>query len=282
MAATRRRGKKAARRTAGGARRGSRPRRAALPSRRIEDLTWQRFGELVPAEFSRVLVPVGTMEAHGVLPLGTDILIPDRLADRLAEPLDSLIAPTVPYGITSSLLPYPGSMTLERDTFFALMLQVGGELARNGFRQIILLNGHGGQTDELRRVVGELYRRNGTFGMVVEWWPLAQEACRQVFGTAGGHAGVDETAAVMALAPELVEPDRMRPSLGYRVRPGLAARPAPGPILQFGDDEGSPSFDPRRAARYLERMVETVRDAVQEALDGWERNLPAGDGGGRR
>ena len=77
-------------------------------SRRLADLTHHTFHDLVPGKITRVLVPVGTMEAHGVLPLGTDTLIPDRLADRLAEPLDALIAPAMPYGITSSLLPYPG------------------------------------------------------------------------------------------------------------------------------------------------------------------------------
>jgi len=138
---------------------------------------------------------------------------------------------------------------------------------------VIFLNGHGGQSTELRQVVGELFRSHGLFGMVAEWWPLAAEACREIYGRAGGHAGVDETAAVVALAPDLVEPDRLRPSLSYTARPGLAARTAPAPILHFGDDTGEPSFDPERAAEYLERMVESVRAAIQEALDAWERNL---------
>ena len=272
MSALDRRKRKSARRAVPGVKRPSR-RRANPLSRRIADLTHHRFGELVPEQFSRVIVPVGTMEAHGVLPLGTDALIPDRLADRLAEPLEALIAPTVAYGITSSLLAYPGSMTLEKSTFVDMMTQIGSELGRNGFRQLIFLNGHGGQTDELRTVVGELWRRSGLFGMAVEWWHLAAEACREVYGTAGGHAGVDETAAVVALAPGLVDADRMRPSLEYRVRPGLAARPAPAPILHFKGDEGGLSFDPDRAADYLDRMVASVLEAVREVTRSWERNL---------
>ena len=108
------RASKATGRTRAAPRRTSRDR---LPTRRMEDLTWQRFGELVPRRIDRVLVPVGTMEAHGVLPLGTDTLIPARLAERLAPDLDALVAPAMPYGLTSSLLAYPGSMTLERRTF---------------------------------------------------------------------------------------------------------------------------------------------------------------------
>ncbi len=242
-------------------------------NRRMADLTWQRFEELVPEHIKRVLVPVGTMEAHGVLPLGTDTLIPDRLANRLAEPLDALIAPTIPYGLTSSLLAYPGSMTLEKETFQDMVYEIGSELERNGFRQILFLNGHGGQTDELRHVVGELHRDLEVAAMVVEWWPLGADACRDIFGTAGGHAGVDETAAVMAMAPDLVEPSRMDGALSYRVRPGLIARPAPGPILHFGEGEGDPVFDEIKAKKYLDAMVNAVLAAVREALDGWAANL---------
>ena len=263
----------------GGARAASPRKRAASGKhpphpRRIADLTWQVFSELVPSRIDRVLVPVGTMEAHGVLPLGTDVWIPERLAERLADPLGALIAPAIPYGITSSLLAYPGSMTLSRSTFVDLVTQVGSELHRNGFQTLIFLNGHGGQTEELRAVVNGLGREAGRFGMVVEWWPLGEAACREIYGTAGGHAGVDETAAVVALAPDLVQPARLRPSLSYRVRPGLAARPAPAPILHFGEESREPSFDPKRAARYLERLVEEVRAAIQEVLDAWKKNLP--------
>ena len=245
--------------------------------RRMADLTWQRFEELVPEHIQRVLVPVGTMEAHGVLPLGTDSLIPHRLAQRLAEPLDALIAPTLSYGLTSSLLAYPGSMTLEKETFEDMVYEIGAELERNGFRQILFLNGHGGQTDELRHVVGELHRDLDVAAMVVEWWPLGAEACREVFGTAGGHAGVDETAAVVALAPDLVEPGRMDGALSYKVRPGLIARPAPGPILHFDEDEGDPVFDDAKAKKYVDAMVDAVLAAIREALDGWAANLGEGD-----
>lgn len=246
------------------------------PTRLMADLTWQSFEELVPEHIQRVLVPVGTMEAHGVLPLGTDTLIPDRLAARLAEPLDALIAPTIPYGLTSSLLAYPGSMTLEKETFEDMVYEIGAELERNGFRQILFLNGHGGQTDELRHVVGELHRDADVAAMVVEWWPLGSEACREVFGKAGGHAGVDETAAVTALAPGLVEPERMDEALSYKVRPGLIARPAPGTILHFGDDEGEPVFDAAKAKKYTDAMVDSVLAAINEALEGWATNLGEG------
>ena len=60
---------------------------------RLRDLTWREFRELVPARFDTVVLPVGTLEAHGGIPLGTDIIIPEYLAERLAERLPLVIAP---------------------------------------------------------------------------------------------------------------------------------------------------------------------------------------------
>ena len=78
------------------------------------------------------------------------------------------------------------------------------------------------------------------------------------------------------LAPGLVEPDRMDQALSYKVRPGLIARPAPGTILHFGDDEGDPVFDAAKSKKYTDAMVESVLAAIQEALDGWATNLGEG------
>ena len=79
-----------------------------LRTRKLEELNWQEFGKIVPKVTDAVLLPVGTLEAHGVTGLGTDNFIPVSLAERIAGKVNALIAPTIPYGITRSLLPYPG------------------------------------------------------------------------------------------------------------------------------------------------------------------------------
>ena len=61
--------------------------RPVLTERRLARLNWMEMGEWVPREISTVLVPVGTLEAHGILSLGTDNEIPSRLAEALAERL---------------------------------------------------------------------------------------------------------------------------------------------------------------------------------------------------
>jgi creatinine amidohydrolase len=74
-----------------------------------EEINWMEFEKLVPDEYDTAILPTGTVEAHGVSPLGTDNLIPMEICRRIAEDLKAIIAPPVNYGITSSLLGYPTS-----------------------------------------------------------------------------------------------------------------------------------------------------------------------------
>src|SRR2546428_13946791 len=81
------------------------PRRARTISRerRIDRINWMEFAEIVPRHVGTALLPVGTLEAHGITSLGTDNEIPTRLSEALAERLNALVAPTIPYGVTAHL-----------------------------------------------------------------------------------------------------------------------------------------------------------------------------------
>ena len=86
--------------------------------RHIEKLTYIEVGKLIEKGNDTVILPIGTIEAHGPhLPLGTDVIIPSSIAEKLAEAIDGLIAPPIYYGITRSLLAYSGSLTVPQDVF---------------------------------------------------------------------------------------------------------------------------------------------------------------------
>ena len=127
-------------------------------SHRLEELTWQEFKELVPKRIDTVILPVGTVEAHGVSPLGTDNLIPVTIAERIAGDLKAMVAPLIPYGITRTLLAYPGSLTVTSATFENYLTEVLDSLAEKGFKKIAIMNGHGGQIDELRRAAQKIHQ----------------------------------------------------------------------------------------------------------------------------
>ena len=75
----------------------------AQTSRQLADLNWMEFRELVPSKIQTVLLPTGTLEAHGVINNGADTTAPADLAAGMAPRLNALVAPAVPYGLTGNL-----------------------------------------------------------------------------------------------------------------------------------------------------------------------------------
>jgi len=243
-------------------------------SRLVSELSWERFRERVPFETDLVIVPIGTIEAHGAIPLGTDNIIPAAMARDLAPRLGALIAPPVPYGVTNSLLPYPGSTTVSSATFEAYLFEAVAGLAQAGFRRAVLLNGHGGQSGEVGRVVHRLWSESKIFSVAIEWWGLAAEISRDVYGeVTSGHAGVEETAMVLAVAPELVDRERATTIRRAARRYGVKARPFPATIILEREEkngDGAPVLDAGKAAEFYRRTVEAVGSALEEVFAGWE------------
>jgi creatinine amidohydrolase len=248
------------------------PARVKAPrTRRLAELNWQEFARLVPGRTDLVLLPVGTIEAHGVTGLGTDNQLPEDIAARIAPDINALIAPTVNYGITRALLPYPGSLTVERDTFERYCLEVAAGLADAGFSSIVFLNGHGGNTDALRNVCFRLFRERQAYGAVIDWWTLCADDVRQVYGQAGGHAGTDETALVLAGHPADVRRELYSDDLAYLLRPGLHAVPFPGSIMLYKENEGLPDFDPAKAGRLFDLVCARVTTTIRDVIKRWQR-----------
>jgi creatinine amidohydrolase len=241
-----------------------------MKTRYFSNLTWQEFGEIVPKKTSTVILPVGTIEAHGDIPLGTDNIIPQDIAEYTAEKINALIAPPVNYGITSSLLPYPGSITLEKDTYKKMILEIMLELARNKFRTIIVMNGHGGQVDELKEAALETFKKTGTRVIVVHWWILTYEWTKEFYGQMGGHAGIDETAAVMAISPELVKPERYSESMPREYKRGIQSYPFAGPIILYKEGEGMPLFDADKARKFYIKARDIILSEIKSILKSYK------------
>jgi creatinine amidohydrolase len=74
-------------------------------TRELERMNWMEFRELVPKRIDTVLVPLGTLEPHGVTANGADSIAPLAIARAIAPKVNALIAPVVPYGITGSMDP---------------------------------------------------------------------------------------------------------------------------------------------------------------------------------
>ncbi len=247
------------------------PTTSKLPIR-LEELTWQEFKELVPRRIDTVILPVGTVEAHGVTPLGTDNIIPLTISEKIAPDLKALVAPLLPYGITRTLLAYPGSLTVSSSAFENFTGEIIDSLAEKGFKKIIVMNGHGGQIDELRRAAQKVHQARQVKMAVIHWWLLCSEVTKEVFGQAGGHAGIDETACVLAVEPGLVKKQKYNKKLAHTMQAGVHAVPAPGTILLYKEGEGYPDFDQEKARLYLDKVCLKVKSTVQDIFKKWEHS----------
>ncbi len=243
-------------------------------TREMNLLGWQEFAELVPARVETVLIPTGTLEPHGVLPNGSDNLAPEAMARDLAERLNALIAPTLNYGFTGSLDAFPGSFSIGANAYEAFIMDVMTGLARNGFRNLIILNGHGGgQTAILQRVAEEVGRRERVRTLVTNWWSIASEITFEVFGEDGGHAGNNENAYVQAIVPEHVHPARYSADMATpgSSPSGWRAYPFPSSIILYQPGQGYPDFDPAKARTYFERVNERMAELIESTIEKWDR-----------
>ncbi len=123
---------------------------------------------------------------------------------EIAPRVNALVAPAIPYGFTGIMDAYPGSFTVPEAAFRGYVSAVLAGLAKNKFKNIIVLNGHGGgQTAVLSALAQEVGRETGTRILVVNWWSYCSDVTLEVFGEDGGHGAENETAYIMAIDPAL-------------------------------------------------------------------------------
>jgi creatinine amidohydrolase len=112
---------------------------------RVRDLNWMQLEEYLQRD-DRIVLPIGSTEQHAYLSLETDNIIAERLAAEAAEPLGIPVLPVLAYGVTPGFGAFPGSPTLRLETFVAAVRDILDSLHGQGFRRLLIANGHGGNT----------------------------------------------------------------------------------------------------------------------------------------
>jgi len=239
----------------------------------MERINWMEFREWVPAKIEVVLLPLGTIEAHGVTANGTDIIAPVAMAKEIAPRVNAMIAPAIPYGFTGILDAYPGGFTVPEDVYRAYVRAVLIGLAKNKFKDIIMLNGHGGgQTAILSALAQGVGRKTRTRILVVNWWSFCSDVTREVYGEDGGHAGENETAYMMAVDPSLVWKERYKSDMATAIpAPNTwSAYPFPSSILLYKEGQGYPKFDLAKAKTYFAKVNDKVARLIEETIRKWD------------
>ncbi|MCL6262305.1 creatininase family protein [Craterilacuibacter sp. RT1T] len=112
---------------------------------KIADMNWMQVESYLQND-DRCILPLGSIEQHAYLSLATDALLAEQVALDAAEPLGIPVFPVVNYGIAPYFSAFPGTVTLKLATYLALVRDLLDSLAQQGFRRIVIVNGHGGNS----------------------------------------------------------------------------------------------------------------------------------------
>jgi len=182
----------------------------------LDALTWPEVQAEIEAGRDTVVVAFGATEQHGLhMPLGTDALIGDHLARRLADRLDAFVAPTVRVGCSEHHVGFAGTMSLAQETYHAIVADLVASLLRGGFTRVVLLPTHGGNFAPLAAAVGQLDEAARAhvvaltdLGVLFEIAQMGERDHGVPLAEGGLHAGEWETSMLLAIHPELVRMDR--------------------------------------------------------------------------
>jgi creatinine amidohydrolase len=112
---------------------------------RITDLNWMQV-ETYLQQDDRAVVPLGSTEQHAYLSLSVDSILSERVALEAADPLRVPVFPVLHYGCTPYFLAYPGTVSLRYQTYFNILRDLLDSLAGAGFKRVLFVNGHGGNS----------------------------------------------------------------------------------------------------------------------------------------
>lgn len=245
----------------------------------MQDYCWMRLAKVVPEITDRVILPIGTVESHGAVAIGADNIIPNNLAEMIWDECNALIAPPINHGFTGqSISQFPGSITVREEIFEEYLYDVLKDLVRTGFRNILIIVGHGGNTEPAKRAMTRLHVETGAHFMAVEWWKVAFNAVNEVYGAKAqqpGHGDLEEAALVMGYNPELVDKEIYeklgRDNVGAAgAEEGVALMPAWATTRYPEKGLGYLNFDVDKAKEYTRKKADYIANTFIEAVRRWE------------
>jgi len=198
-----------------------------------------------------VLLPIGAIEQHGPhLSVSTDTDLVTAVAQEAEARCksDLLLCPTLPFGSSHHHLTLGGTLSISVALYTQVLVDLVSSILDNGFRRIILLNGHGGNITPARQALAILSAKydgvlNPNIAMAT-YWELASDyfaGNSEMATPALSHACEYETSLMLHLYP-------------YKVFPGSierAKRPASNGYIPWEDDEPYKGVTMVKQTRYI-------------------------------
>ena len=217
---------------------------------------------------------MGVIEPHGGhLPLIADVSAGREIAIRAAQREPAVVFPWYYFGQVLEARHRPGTVAIRGEIMLGLLENVCEEISRNGLKKILIVNGHGGNTNLLSFFTELMLERQRDFLVyVTNWWHgLDVEGAQRI-----GHAGEGETSAQLAVNPELVKMQQVPPQehgqpLGrYAHLPGLKTSTnwyADYPHQYAGDGSlGSVEQGEEMIEAAVQKLVSQIRAVKQDEV----------------
>jgi creatinine amidohydrolase len=173
-------------------------------------IIWSESSGTVVAEFAKTcdtaVIPVGCVEMHGPHnPTGADSINVERICRLAAEQEPFIVLPTIDYNINDEMMCYPGTISIPHRVMIDLWRAIFKECARNGFKRIVPVCGHGGSQEPLIVAQAEVLQE-ASEGTAVDYQVFRIEGLGMAMSAAlDGHGGGAETARVMDALPGLAD-----------------------------------------------------------------------------
>jgi creatinine amidohydrolase len=178
-------------------------------SAKWEELSAVDFRRAIEQSKSTCLLPFGILEKHGPhLPLGTDLLNVRYASLHAAEQQYALVFPEYYFGQIFEAKHQPGTMAYSRELQLKLLQETTDEMARNGCKKIVIVNGHGGNESLLPFFAQSQLEKPHDYVVYVQWGRDEPKGNPQKKDTLDMHAGQSETSTMMISHPDLVHLDQ--------------------------------------------------------------------------
>lgn len=182
-----------------------------MSKRHAMEMTKDEFASAMK-ENPIVILPVGAMEEHGShLPLGTDTYEVEYVVERLADRLDAVVLPTMPYGECRSTYNFPGTISLSFDSLRSTATDIISEVLRHGGKRMLIISGHAGRNHmvALKMAAQEAVRKDGGLKiMVLSDYDIVPGFKDATIPDWDGHAGMTETSRMLNIRPDISKKSR--------------------------------------------------------------------------
>ena len=178
-----------------------------------EELTSAEFRYAVERSEGVCIVPMGVIEKHGQhLPLGTDVFTSRYTSLQAAAKEYAVVFPFYYAGQIYEAMHQPGTIAYSPDLLYKMLEETCLEISRNGFKKIIFVNGHGGNTYFLQFFCQSQLSKERDYSVYLFTPSVDADTQKTIASmrksTTGGHADEGESATMLVVRPELVKMER--------------------------------------------------------------------------